>query len=48
MTNFWKANGKWRIGRFIFLAILLVLVSCFLYTFHQKILRQLYLEDQLE
>lgn len=48
MTNFWKANGKWRIGRFIFFVILLVLVSCFLYTFHQKILRQLYLEEQLK
>lgn len=48
MTNFWKANGKWRVGRMVLIGILLVLISCFLYTFHQKILRQLYLEDQLE
>ena len=48
MTHFWKVNGKWRIRRIVLLAILLVLISCFLYTYHQKILRQLYLEDRLE
>lgn len=48
MTHFWKVDGKWRIGRIVLLAILLVLISCFLYTYHQKILRQLYLENRLE
>ena len=47
MTHFWKVNGKWRIGRLILISMVLILVlSCFLYTFHQKILRQLYLEDR--
>ncbi|OAN15618.1 hypothetical protein [Exiguobacterium undae] len=48
MTNFWKENGKWRIGRFILLSIFLVFLSCFLYIYHQTVLHQLYLEDQLK